>query len=124
MIDFRNGCLIKLKKNDGFPHIEDIRPLLVAGEELIYEYQAIRDYVVFTTKRVIAVNVQGVTGKKKDFSTLPYSRIQAYSVETSGVLDLDAELELYFSALGQVTFEFSFASDVMEIQRAIAEHIF
>ena len=124
MIDFRNGCLIKLKKNDGFPHQADVMPLFVRGEQFIAEYQSIRDYVVFTDKRIIAVNVQGITGKKKDFSTLPYSKIQAYSVETSGVFDLDAELELYFSSLGQVTFEFSAGSDVLEIQRAIAEHIF
>ena len=100
-----------------------VTPLFVPGEEFIGEYQAIRDFVVFTNKRVIAVNVQGVTGKKKDFSTLPYSKIQAFSVETSGTLDLDSELELYFSGLGKVRFEFTGSSNIVEIGRLISQYI-
>ena len=124
MIDFENGSLFKLSPVEPEKLMGRVGPLLVEGERIVAAFKAIRDSVVFTDKRIIAVNVQGITGKKKDFSTLPYSKIQAYSVETSGVFDLDAELELYFSSLGQVTFEFSAGSDVLEIQRAIAEHIF
>lgn len=69
--------------------------MLINGEEIIGSYKAMRDYCVFTNKRVIAVNVQGMTGKKKDFTSLPYSKVSAYSVETAGVLDLDSELEMY-----------------------------
>ena len=75
---------------------------MIPGEEIIGCYKGLRDYVTFTNKRVIAVNVQGMTGKKKDFTTLPYSKIQAFSIETSGVFDLDSELELHFSGLGLV----------------------
>lgn len=53
-----------------------------------------RDYVVFTNKRLIACNVQGITGSKKDFTSLPYSKLQAFSIETAGTLDMDAELTL------------------------------
>ena len=63
----------------------------------------------------------GVTGKKKDITSLPYSRIQAYSVETAGVIDLDSELELWFSGLGKVRFEFGCRADVSAICRAISE---
>ena len=66
---------------------------------------------------------RGVTGKKKDFSTLPYSKIQAFSVETSGTLDLDSELELYFSGLGKVRFEFTGSSNIVEIGRLISQYI-
>ncbi len=69
-------------------------------------FQTIRDMVVFTNKRIIAINVQGITGKKKDFTSLPYSKVQAFSVETAGTLDLDCEMELWFSGLGAVKFEF------------------
>lgn len=124
MIDFNNASFLKLKSVSNQTFAQMINPILVQGESIISTYQSIRDGVVFTNRRIIAINVQGITGKKKDFSTLPYSKIQAYSVETSGVFDLDAELELYFSSLGQVTFEFSAGSDVLEIQRVIAEHIF
>ena len=68
MIDFKNGSFIKLKNTNKFQNQNMVTPLFVPGEEFIGEYQAIRDFVVFTNKRVIAVNVQGVTGKKKDFS--------------------------------------------------------
>lgn len=59
-----------------------------------------REYVVFTSKRVIAVNVQGITAKKKDYTSLPFTKVQAFSLETAGTFDLDAELELWFSGLG------------------------
>ena len=85
--------------------------------------QGIRDFVAFTTHRIISVNVQGITGKKKDFTSMPYSRIQTFSVETSGVLDLDSELELYFSGLGKLKFEFTGRSDIVEIGRLIGEKI-
>jgi hypothetical protein len=77
---------------------------------------------VFTNKRIIAVNVQGITGKKQDYSSLPYSKVQAFSVETAGVIDLDSELELYFSALGKVKFEFTGDSNVKAISQAIAAY--
>ena len=79
--------------------------------------------MIFTNKRVIAVNVQGVTGKKKDFTTLPYSKIQLFSVETSGVLDLDSELELYYSGAGLIKFEFTGESDIVNIAKIIGEYL-
>ena len=81
MIDFKNGAVFKLSKTKKFSNQDTVQPLFIDGEELIGEYQALRDFVIFTNKRIIAVNVQGITGKKKDFSTLPYSKIQAFSIE-------------------------------------------
>ena len=103
--------------------MSDISPLLVSGENIIGVYSSIRDYVVFTDKRIIYVNVQGITGKKKDFSTLPYSKIQVFSVETAGNFDLDSELEMYFSGLGKVKFEFSGNSDIVKIGQLISGYI-
>lgn len=123
MIDFENGSVFKLKKTNSFHNEKLISPLFVSGEEFIGEYQALRDFVVFTNKRAIAVNVQGVTGKKKDFTTLPYSKIQLFSIETSGVLDMDSELELYFSGVGKIIFEFTGRSDIIRIGKAIGEYM-
>ena len=123
MVDFKNGAVIKLSKTKNFVHEDVVRPLFISDEEFIGEYQAIRDYVIFTNKRIISVNVQGLTGKKKDFTTLPYSKIQEFSVETSGVLDLDSELELYFSGLGKVKFEFTSGSDIVTLGKLISEKI-
>lgn len=122
MIDFRNNSIIKLSKTSP-DAAQAVMPLFVAGEEIIGVYKAIRDYVVFTNKRIISVNVQGVTGKKKDFTSLPYSKIQVFSIETAGTLDLDSELELYFSGLGLVKFEFSGASDIVKIGQLISNAI-
>ncbi|HCA04886.1 MAG TPA: cytoplasmic protein, partial [Ruminococcaceae bacterium] len=107
MIDFKNSSYLKLRQVK-IQEFEDITaPLLVDGEHLAAAYKSVRDGVVFTNKRVISVNVQGVTGKKRDFTSLPYSKVTAFSVETSGVFDLDSELDLWFSGLGKVVFEFT-----------------
>jgi hypothetical protein len=67
--------------------------------------------------------VQGITGSKKDFTSLPYKNIVAYSVETSGTFDLDSELEIYFSALGRVKFEFTGRTSMVEISKLISQHL-
>lgn len=121
MIDFKNGSFVKLKKANAAA--DTVNDLLIPGETVIGSYKGIRDSVTFTNKRVISVNVQGMTGKKKDYTSLPYSRIQAFSVETAGVLDLDSELELYFSGLGLVKFEFTGASDIVKIGQAIGSFV-
>lgn len=123
MIDFKNGTFIKLKATGGFKNQALVEPLFIPGEVFISEYQGIRDFVIFTNKRVISTNVQGITGKKKDFTSMPYSKITVFSVETSGVLDLDSELEMYFSGVGKVRFEFSGRSDIVEIGRLIGEFV-
>lgn len=122
MIDFNNKTLFKLTKTD-HSTANDVLPLFVPGEEIIGVYRSLRDYVVFTNKRIIAVNVQGITGKKKDFSSLPYSKIQAFSVETAGALDLDSELELWFSGLGRVKFEFAGSCDIEKIGQFIGNSV-
>jgi len=122
MIDFQNGSLFKLKKCDNSV-AENLLPLFVEGEKVIGCYKSIRDYVVFTNKRIIAVNVQGLTGKKKDFTSMPYSKIQVFSIETAGLFDLDSELELYFSGIGKVKFEFSGSCDIIQIGKVIGAFV-
>ncbi len=120
MIDFQNASFVKMKQDNGLVPL--VQPLLVAGENIVGAYKAMRDGVVFTDKRIIAVNVQGVTGKKKDFTSLPYSNVTAFSIETSGVLDMDSELELWFSGLGKVKFEFTAQCNISQIQAIIASY--
>jgi hypothetical protein len=120
MIDFNNATFIKLKPVSEKTFSSLVSPIFVPGEQIIGSYQGIRDGVVFTNKRIIAINIQGLTGKKKDISSLPYSKIQAFSVETAGVLDLDSELELWFSGLGKVKLDFVANANVSEICRMIS----
>jgi len=119
MIDFKNGAFFKLKEDAAYADM--VKDLLISGEQIVSSYRGMRDGVVFTTKRIIAVNVQGITGKKRDFSSLPYSKVTAFSAETAGTFDLDAELELYFSGLGKVRFEFTGKTNIRDISRMIAE---
>ena len=122
MIDFENPQFIRLKQTDNDTYQKLLLPLLIEGEEIISSYQGTRDGIVFTNKRIIAINIQGITGKKKDITSMPYSKIQAYSVETSGVFDLDAELALYFSTIGKILFEFSGSCDMARICRVISNY--
>ena len=58
-----------------------------------------------------------------DYTSLPYKKIQSYSVETAGMFDLDGELELWFSSVGRVRFEFSSGSDLLQICALISEQV-
>jgi hypothetical protein len=117
MIDFKNGSVFKLKENAEYAN--NVTDILLPDEKLIGSFKALRDGVVFTNKRIIAINVQGVTGRKKDFTSLPYKNIVVFSIETAGSFDLDSELEVYFSGLGKVKFEFTGKVNVAEIAKTI-----
>lgn len=121
MIDFKNAVFMKLKPVSDGDFAAMITPMFTAGEEIIQSFRGIRDGIVFTNKRIIAINVQGITGKKKDYTSLPYSKIQAFSVETAGVLDLDSELDLWFSGMGRVRFEFVARANITAICKMISE---
>ena len=123
MIDFNNKGFVKLKGEPLDSGLKAVKDMLISGEEIIGSYVAMRDRVVFTNKRIISCNVQGMTGKKVDYTSIPYSKIQTYSVETSGVFDLDAELELWLSGVGKVKFELSGGTDIKELCRIISEFI-
>lgn len=123
MIDFNNSSVFKLNPCNPGDVAGEIIPLFVQGEELLAAFKGVRDYVVFTNKRLIAVNVQGMTGKKRDYTSLPYSKVQSFSVETAGTFDLDAELDLWFSGLGKVRLEFKGRVDVRALSQLIAAYI-
>lgn len=123
MIDFNsNGFFARLRSVgvDEFGKI--INDFLIDGETVISAYKSVRDGVVFTNKRIIAINVQGITGKKQDYTSIPYSKISTFSLETAGVFDLDTELELYMSGVGKVKFQFTQSTNVKEICRAISTY--
>nr|WP_042180366.1 PH domain-containing protein [Kibdelosporangium sp. MJ126-NF4]CEL14353.1 Phage protein [Kibdelosporangium sp. MJ126-NF4]CTQ88719.1 Phage protein [Kibdelosporangium sp. MJ126-NF4] len=122
MIDFQKNSVFKLTPARVENLAPEVAPLLIPGEHVMLAFKAVRDYVLFTSKRLIAVNVQGMTGKKKDYTSLPYSKIQAFSIETAGTFDLDAELDLWFSGLGNVRLEFRGGADIRQIGHLIAAH--
>jgi hypothetical protein len=90
-----SGLLGHSSKTDVSRLQEEYAPLLAEGEELVAAYRVLRDLVVFTTKRLILVNKQGVTGSKVEYLTIPYERITRFSKESAGILDLEAELKIW-----------------------------
>ena len=123
MIDFDGkGFMARLRKvkDDDFGKI--INDFLIDGECVVGAYKSVRDGVVFTNKRIITINVQGLTGKKQDYTSLPYSKISAFSLETAGVFDMDAELTLHMSGVGRVKFEFTGNTDVKDICLQISKY--
>jgi len=122
-IDFSNKKVFKLSQENIQNGINIVSPLLVSDENVIGSYVSMRDRVIFTNKRIISVNVQGLTGTKKDFTSFPYNKIQFFSVETAGTIDLDAELELFLSSGNNIKFEFMGHSNILEIGRIIGEFI-
>lgn len=123
MIDFSNGSVFKLNPCNPDDIAPQVAPILVPGEQIVSCFKAVRDFVVFTDKRLIAVNVQGMTGKKRDFTSLPYGKVQAFSIETAGTFDLDAELDLWYSGLGKVRLEFKGNADIRQLGQMIATYI-
>lgn len=123
MIDFENMAFLKLRPVTDTRLTGQVTPLLCPGERIVQQYQGIRDGIVFTDRRVIAVNTQGITGKKKSFVTLPCARIQAYAIESAGVMDFDSEMKLRFSGPGVVTFELIAGSDITALAQLIGNAI-
>jgi len=123
MIDFKNGNYFKLKPVPTESLRKDVEMFLIDGEELLGSFQAVRDKVVITTKRIIVINVQGLTGKKVDYTSLPYTKVQSFSVETAGWVDLDCEIELWFSGLGSVKLEIIGNFDIVRFNKVLSELI-
>lgn len=122
--NFENKEYLKLKETGNDEYADLVNGILVDGERIIRTYKSGRDGVVFTDRRVIAINYQGLSGKKKSIAVLPFDRIQAFEVQTAGVIDIDSELYLWFSGMGKVKFEFTSRTDVSAICRCIGDRMF
>ncbi|WP_018758761.1 PH domain-containing protein [Paenibacillus terrigena] len=104
---------------------EELQPILFPGETVDKAYKLIRDMFVFTDKRLILIDKQGVTGKKVEYMSLPYKSIARFSIETAGTFDLDAELKIWISSAVEPTVSKQFKKDsnVYDVQRILAEKV-
>ncbi|MCX6397193.1 MAG: PH domain-containing protein [Propionibacteriales bacterium] len=99
---------------------EDVLPLLVEGETAVAAFKTFRDSAVFTTKRLIVRDAQGLTGKKVEIYSLPYSAINMWSSENAGkILDMNAELELWTRA-GHIKIKVGKGADIRRLDSLIA----
>ena len=98
----------------------DVTELLVDGEQAVAAYKTFRDSAVFTTKRLIVRDAQGLTGKKVEIYSLPYSSINMWSSENAGkLLDFNAELELWTRA-GHIKVKLDKKIDIRRLDKLIA----
>ena len=112
-----------LKEIDSSKVRSELLDFFVDGEEIISAFETIRDQVVFSNKRILVVNVQGITGKKRAYISYPYSKIQYFGVETAGVLDIDSELFLAFNDGRSLSFDFKTSVDIVSISKVISSYV-
>ncbi len=123
MIDFQKDTVFKLSPIAVENLFAPIRQFLLEDEAVLAVFKTVRDQLVFTNKRIITANVQGLTGKKVDYTSIPYSKIQTFSIETAGTFDLDCELEIYVSAVGKIRFEIRGGFDIVTFNRVISQYV-
>ena len=101
------------------------RQLLCDGEEIELGFKLIRDMFIFTNKRLILVDKQGITGSKIEYKSISYKSISRFSVETAGTFDLDAELKIWVSSELQPSIkkQFNKSVNVYEVQKVLAHHV-
>ena len=104
------------------PVPRDVAELLVPGEQPVAAFKTLRDSAVFTTRRLIVRDAQGMTGKKVEVYSLPYSAINMWSSENAGTFDLDGEIELWTRA-GQIKIRVGKKVDVRRLDLLIAHSV-
>ena len=101
---------------------EELSKVLVDGEEVDVAFRLVRDLIVFTDKRLLMVDKQGITGKKAEYHSIPYKSISHFSIETAGRFDMDAELKIWISGAQLPAIEKLFRKDdsIYDIQKLLA----
>ena len=99
--------------------------LLIDGEQVELGFKLLRDTFMFTNKRLILIDVQGITGSKQEYRSMPYKNISRFSLETAGTFDLDAELKIWISSenIPSVSKRFNKSIDVYEVQKYLAQKV-
>ncbi len=122
------GLINMLLGNASEVNLDDIRKefadILIDGEQLEKAFCVVRDKWVFTDHRLILLNVQGVTGSKREYLSIPYRNIAYFTIETAGTLDDDCEMKIFIKGTGSyVKKEFSRRTNIKALQRLLASHV-
>lgn len=120
-----NGLLGNASKMNIDLAQKELQDVLMPEEKVDLAFKLVRDLLVFTEKRLIIVDKQGMTGKKVEYKSIPYRSISRFSVETSGHFDLDAELKIWISSAELPAESLQFRSDdsIVAIQKALAQAV-
>jgi hypothetical protein len=123
------GILSALLGNAGAVSQEELLKkfghLLTEGEEIELGFKLVRDTFIFTSKRLILVDVQGITGSKIEYKTTPYKSITRFSIETAGTFDLDAELKIWVSSeqIPSIKKQFNKTVNVYDVHKLLSFYV-
>lgn len=123
------GLFSALIGNAGSVTQEELRKkydqLLIHNEEIELGFKLIRDTFIFTNKRLILIDKQGITGSKIAYKSIAYKSISRFSIETAGTFDLEAELKIWVSSETQpsIVKQFNKSVNVYEVQKVLAHHV-
>ncbi len=123
------GLFSSLLGNAGVANPEELNheysKLLCENEVIEVGFKLLRDVFIFTNKRLILVDKQGITGKKIQYLSVAYKSISKFSIETSGHFDLEAELKIWISSetLPSVEKKFNRSVNIYDLQKVLAQHV-
>src|SRR4051794_31707222 len=121
---FLNGIIGHGSRIDPAAAADEYGRLLGHGEQVHAAYQLVRDAFLFTDRRLIMVDKQGVTGRKVEYHTVPYRAITHFAVETAGTFDLDAELKIWLSGSATpIQKTFTKGVDIYEVQAILTQFV-
>ena len=119
-----DGVMGNASKIDPARIQQEFARILVPGERVEHAYQLIRDYFVFTDRRFVLVDKQGITGSKIEYHSIPYKSITHFSIETAGMFDLDAELKIWISSTAApIQKQFNKKLSIYEVQSVLASYV-
>lgn len=103
---------------------DELKDLLASSERVEHAYKLIRDLIVFTDKRLLLIDKQGMTGKKVEYHSIPYKSVVHFSIETAGTFDLDAELKVWLSGNAvPIQKKFNKSLNIYKVQSVLAEYV-
>lgn len=122
------GLLNGILGNAGEIPVEEakkaIENITLSDEVTEKGFKTIRDLIIFTNRRLILIDKQGLTGKKVEYKSIPYSKINMFSLETAGRLDMDAEMKIWVSGLSQpIQKEFKRGKGILEINQLLSRNV-
>ena len=117
-----DGLMGNATQKDTTNITREVQEILIPMEQVELAFKLVRDLIIFTDRRMIIVDKQGMTGKKSEYKSIPYRSISRFSIETSGHFDLDAELKIWISSaeLPAESLQFRKDKNIIAVQQAFA----
>lgn len=117
-----DGLMGNATQKDTTNITREVQEILIPMEQVELAFKLVRDLIIFTDRRMIIVDKQGMTGKKSKYKSIPYRSISRFSIETSGHFDLDAELKIWISSaeLPAESLQFRKDKNIIAVQQALA----